>query len=79
MKEIFLKIVNHVFDSQKRPERLRSSTRLVLVMFSVALIRFVRTDKITGEQFMTAVMMIFMFFFKVRRQDGTLPEEKKPE
>ncbi|MDO4714638.1 MAG: hypothetical protein Q4B28_08670 [bacterium] len=58
----------------KRPERLRSSTRLVLVLFAFALTILTFIGKITGEQFMIAWGMVAGFFFGARRKDGTSPE-----
>lgn len=67
-------------DTKNRPERLRSSTRLVLVIFAIALVALTFIGKLEGDQFMIAWSGIAGFFFGARRQDGTLPEDdKKPE
>lgn len=62
-----------------RPERLRSSTKLVLVIFALALVALTFMGKLTGEQFMIAWSGVAGFFFGARRQDGTLPEGIKSD
>lgn len=57
-----------------RPERLRSSTRLVLVLFALSLTVLTFLGKVSGEQFMIARGMVAGFFFGARRKDGTSPE-----
>lgn len=66
-------------DPKNRPEWLRSSTRLVLLLFSVATIILAFMGVITGKEFLISQGFVFGYFFGARRQDGTLPEEKKPE
>lgn len=66
-------------DPKNRPEWLRSSTRLVLLLFSVATIILAFMGVITGKEFLISQSFVFGYFFGARRQDGTLPEEKKPE
>lgn len=66
-------------DTKNRPEWLRSSTRLVLVIFAIALVALTFMGKLEWDQFMIARSGIAGFFFGARRQDWTLGEDKKPE
>jgi len=66
-------------DTKNRPEWLRSSTRLVLVIFAIALVALTFMGRLEWDQFMIARSGIAGFFFWARRQDWTLGEDKKPE
>ena len=66
-------------DTKNRPEQLRSSTRLVLLLFSIATIILAFIGTISGKEFLVAQGFVFGYFFGARRQDWTLPDDKKSD
>lgn len=62
------------YDSRMRPEWLRSSTRLVFVMFAIALTILTFKGIVSADQFMTAWAGAAGFFRWIRRKDWTNPE-----
>lgn len=56
-------------DPKNWPEWLRSATRLVLLIFSVATIVLAFQGKITGDQFLISQGFVFGYFFGTRRKD----------
>lgn len=64
-------------DSRKWPEWLRSSTRLILVLFAVSMVIFTYQWKVSWEQFLIARSMVATFFFQTRRKDWSWDPEDK--
>lgn len=46
-------------DPKNRPERLRSATRLTLLMFAIATIVLAMNGKISGDQFLISQGFVF--------------------